>query len=59
MGTGSPPLHWLPTGEQMADLLTKKLRADQWWKVDRDGFLALPLKKCAEPAFKVPEVEPV
>lgn len=38
------PLHWLPTDRQLADVLTKKMTAGQWWDQVRDGFLSLPLK---------------
>ena len=40
-----PPLHWLPTGEQLADLLTKRLKADVFWDVVRHGVLKLPFKQ--------------
>lgn len=39
-----PPLHWLPTGEQLADILTKFMRADTWWSKILDGTVSLPLK---------------
>lgn len=39
-----PPIHWLPTGEQLADILTKQLKADDWWETVAKGFLSLPLK---------------
>ena len=26
------PLHWLPTSEQLADCLTKRLKVDDWWQ---------------------------
>ena len=39
-----PPLHWLPTGEQLADILTKFMRADSWWSKIHQGTLALPLR---------------
>ena len=39
-----PPLHWIPTEDQLADMLTKSMRADQWWAVCEAGFLTLPLK---------------
>ena len=39
-----PPLHWLPTQHQLADVLTKKMRPDEWWKVLESGWLSLPLK---------------
>ena len=41
-----PPLHWLPTGEQLADILTKLMRADTWWSKIQDGTVALPFKAC-------------
>ena len=43
-----PPLHWLPTGEQLADILTKRLKADDWWERVNGGDLALPLREAAE-----------
>ena len=39
-----PPLHWVPTQTQMADLLTKLLKADAWWEEVRTGILQLPLR---------------
>ena len=39
-----PPLHWLPTECQLADLLTKSMAADDWWTTVRSGWLHLPLK---------------
>ena len=39
-----PPLHWIPTEDQLADMLTKSMRADQWWAVCDAGLLTLPLK---------------
>ena len=43
-----PPLHWLPTHEQLADLLTKRLKADEWWSRIENGWLSLPLKTNAQ-----------
>lgn len=43
-----PPLHWVPTHEQLADVLTKRLKAQDWWSTVRAGILALPLKHHAE-----------
>ena len=40
-----PPMHWVPTGNQLADILTKKLKADDWWNHVQQGHLGLPLKK--------------
>ena len=37
-----PPLHWVPTEEQLADILTKKMNPAQWWSAVRDGRLKLP-----------------
>ena len=39
-----PPLHWLPTGEQLADILTKFMRADGWWSKIQDGTVAFPFR---------------
>ena len=36
------PLHWVPTDKQLADILTKKMRAVAWWNAVRDGSLVLP-----------------
>ena len=32
-----PPRHWVPTEEQLADVLTKKMNPAQWWSAVRDG----------------------
>ena len=39
-----PPLHWVPTSDQLADLLTKQLKSNGWWDTISRGHLALPLK---------------
>ena len=39
-----PPLHWLPTHEQLADILTKRLKPTEWWGRINSGWLSLPLK---------------
>eukprot|EP00438_Fugacium_kawagutii_P025852 Skav231407 [mRNA] locus=scaffold4039:44689:52020:- [translate_table: standard] len=39
-----PPIHWLPTSDQLADVLTKRLKCDEWWGRMRHGWLSLPLK---------------
>ena len=39
-----PPIHWLPTDEQLADVLTKMMSADEWWNVICAGEIQLPLK---------------
>jgi len=40
----SPPLHCLPAGEQLADILTKFMKAEAWWSCIKDGTVALPLR---------------
>lgn len=40
-----PPLHWLPTGDQVADLLTKRLKAADWWCTVKRGFLESSSKR--------------
>ena len=37
-----PPLHWVPTDKQLADILTKKMKPDDWWKTVSSGLLILP-----------------
>ena len=32
------PLRWVPTTIQMADILTKPKRADEWWAMLREGI---------------------
>eukprot|EP00438_Fugacium_kawagutii_P013250 Skav234490 [mRNA] locus=scaffold3731:121116:128177:+ [translate_table: standard] len=39
-----PPLHWLPTGEQLADILTKVMKSEWWWERVNSGILRLPLR---------------
>lgn len=39
-----PPLHWLPTGDQLADVLTKSMNPTEWWAAIAKGWLNLPLK---------------
>ena len=39
-----PPLHWIPTEDQLADSLTKKMKPDGWWQALERGYLLLPLK---------------
>ena len=39
-----PPLHWLPTTEQLADCLTKRLKVDDWWQDVNAPTLKLPFK---------------
>ena len=38
------PLHWLTTDKQLADVLTKRMRAGDWWAQMREGRLRLPFK---------------
>ena len=38
-----PPLHWLPTNEQLADMLTKRLKPETWWRTLASGTIQLPL----------------
>ena len=38
-----PPLHWVPTDKQLADVLTKKMKPAAWWASVSDGSLILPL----------------
>ena len=42
-----PPLHWVPTHEQLADVLTKKMSPDTFWKTLEEGTLSLPLLRRA------------
>ena len=37
-----PPLHWVPTDKQLADVLTKKMKPAAWWASVSSGFLILP-----------------
>ena len=37
-----PPIHWVPTERQLADVLTKQLNPNDWWKVIGAGILSLP-----------------
>ena len=32
------PLYWVPTSYQLADILTKPCRADQWWSAVYGNF---------------------
>ena len=43
-----PPLHWVPTNHQLADVLTKKMAAAAWWDYVREGKLRVPLKVLGE-----------
>ena len=40
-----PPLHWIPTEDQLADMLTKGMRPDRWWSTCDAGLIKLPLKE--------------
>ena len=43
-----PPLHWVPTTHQPADVLTKKMAAGAWWEYVREGLLRVPIKVLEE-----------
>ena len=38
-----PPIHWLPTDQQWADVLTKKMSSTTWWQMVGEGRLRFPL----------------
>lgn len=40
-----PPIHWVPTQLQLADILTKELKSAEWWATMENGRLFLPFKK--------------
>lgn len=40
----SLPLHCFPTGEQLADILTKFMKTEAWWSRIKGGTVALPLR---------------
>ena len=42
------PLHWVPTDYQLADVLTKKMAPNGWWKVMGSGKFRIPLKMPSE-----------
>ena len=44
-----PPLHWMPTHLQLADLLTKEMNAGAWWQIMARGFFDFPLRSHARP----------
>ena len=44
---GRELLHWVPTNVQLADILTKPMVADNWWKMMSEN-LYLPLKEGGE-----------
>ena len=54
-----PPLHWLPTNEQLADLLTKRLKPDEWWGRINKGWMSLPLKQHAQGRQNFHDLVPV
>ena len=39
-----PPIHWVPTSEQLVDFLTKHMRCEKWLSTCAEGVLKLPLK---------------
>ena len=40
-----PPIHWVPTELQLADILTKELKSTEWWATMERGRLFLPFRK--------------
>ena len=38
-----PPIHWLPTKQQWADIFTKKMTAAAWWEVIARAVMKFPL----------------
>lgn len=45
-----PPLHWLPTHLQLADIFTKELSATSWWSTIDAGHFDFPWKGYAKSA---------
>lgn len=39
-----PPIHWVPTEVQLADVLTKEMKPNDWWAMINKGMLQLPFK---------------
>ncbi|CAE7629272.1 RE2, partial [Symbiodinium sp. KB8] len=39
-----PPLHWVPTEDQLADMMTKTMKAEAWRKACATGTIKIPLK---------------
>ena len=39
-----PPLHWVPTEDQLSDMMTKLMRPDNWWAACDKGEIVIPLK---------------
>ena len=39
-----PPLHWVPTEDQLADMMTKAMKAEAWRKACATGTVKIPLK---------------
>ncbi|CAE7612538.1 RE1 [Symbiodinium sp. CCMP2592] len=39
-----PPLHWVPTEDQLSDMMTKLMRPDDWWSACESGRITIPLK---------------
>ena len=40
-----PPIHWVPTELQLADILTKELKSAEWWATIDKGHMNLPFRK--------------
>ena len=47
-----PRLHWLRTGDQMSDILTKAMKASDWWVRMEAETLTLPLRGHAQRALE-------
>lgn len=43
-----PPIHWLPTHLQLADVLTKEMSSSDWWDMVERGVFDFPLRKPAQ-----------
>lgn len=39
-----PPLHWVPTDRQLADVLTKRMNPSKWWDQVASGILQISLR---------------
>ena len=40
-----PPIHWLPTHLQLADVLTKGMSSGDWWQMIEQGVFNFPFRK--------------
>ena len=43
-----PPIHWLPTHLQLADVLTKEMSSNDWWQMVNLGVFNFPLRKVTQ-----------